>query len=243
MLRLFPHNKQYTIIIQMSAPQSVVVWYTHEEFSCWPARIVDVVFCLRRGQPLLLYQLRFFGAGLANTPPDSALFAEEFSIVPFSEPATPPANRDLRRAIGLAKRYTHFPAKTFETQMDVETDVLSDAGVESTSIVPEALPETGEDNFRVTWEDRKAVVNRLYRHLKAGCVEKSEAQDRAMVMEQEILNSSSTVSGYWEMVSDRTRKLRGERSITMNDSSVPKDRKQLTIHPLTSADIGLLLLI
>lgn len=190
--------------------QNQVVSYAHEEFGSWPARIIDVVHCLRQGQPLTLYQLRLFGAGIANTPSKSVVFSEEYSITPFAEPSSPPASLELRRAIGLAKRHLRFPPKHSNTNKAVRAtpSALSEMEVENSDNLPEESPDTVESSFLMAWEDRKTAVNRLYGLTKKTATGRREAQDRALAIEQAIHANSADANNYWQLVSNHMAELR-----------------------------------
>lgn len=66
-----------------------VVMFNDQKYGPWPARVLDIVECLRDNELFRMYELRLFGADSYNTPEESQLFAEERNITPFVPSSLP----------------------------------------------------------------------------------------------------------------------------------------------------------
>ena len=61
----------------------------------------------------------------------------------------------------------------------------------------------------MAWDDRKTAVNKLFRLIKAAMkLNRAEAQDEALLMEQNILQRTSTAAEYWELIKRKSMSLK-----------------------------------
>lgn len=161
---------------------------------------------------MTLYEVRPFGEDYTHVLPSGKFFTEEHNLATLDPLVELVATGRLKRALGLARRHLTregFDQQTAHSKMASSDSLPTEMESEEKSTETQAELETKPINTHVAWDDRKTAVNKLFRLIKAVMkLNRTEAQDEALLMEQNILQSTSTAAEYWELITKKSMSLK-----------------------------------